>query len=332
MPPRRSCFSFLPHPAPRDRGGFNATTAFLLRRPPGQAWVVRFEFQCHHGVPASTRMPLTPSPTSPVSMPPRRSCFPPASPAGSPSRPTFQCHHGVPASRPCGRGWGGIGGFNATTAFLLLVIAPTGAGKTRVFQCHHGVPASLLKECRSTTSCKVSMPPRRSCFKPQEAGNDPRGVVSMPPRRSCFAALVWHPVPNLREFQCHHGVPASTRTSCGSLDSAAVSMPPRRSCFLDKAPERVDALLRFNATTAFLLRYFPPPWGVPAPRFNATTAFLLRRSGERRCNPNSRFNATTAFLLLCRRHAYRWRKGLFQCHHGVPASTSCIRFQIKKAA
>jgi len=53
MPPRRSCFWEDELRLRPGRGGFNATTAFLLP----EDFLVRVEwiiqFQCHHGVPAS---------------------------------------------------------------------------------------------------------------------------------------------------------------------------------------------------------------------------------------------------------------------------------------
>ena len=124
---------------------FNATTAFLLHFPPTVHSQAREpEFQCHHGVPAS-------------SLPRRHQ---------EPEQQKFQCHHGVPASL--------IGidpvyhyerSFNATTAFLLhwppgrirgsggavsmpprrscfMCIHHQGSGARSWFQCHHGVPAS----------------------------------------------------------------------------------------------------------------------------------------------------------------------------------------------
>mgnify|MGYP006977942875 CR=1 FL=1 len=168
MPPRRSCF-------PR-------------RRAPSRPGLR--EFQCHHGVPASnsgllcdhplnrrfnaTTAFLLPMPRSlpcvgrsPVSMPPRRSCFQDHKPDGGPPGLLFQCHHGVPASFVwVERVWQRHIGFNATTAFLLpsrpppswrsssLVSMPPrrscfpersvfwGSWKA-TFQCHHGVPASF---------------------------------------------------------------------------------------------------------------------------------------------------------------------------------------------
>jgi len=98
-----------------------------------------------------------------------------------------------------------------------------------------------------------------------------------------------------------------------------VSMPPRRSCFRLGTLLLGGVVLRFNATTAFLLRprhgsgsratiVFQCHHGVPAshlwelageepPRFNATTAFLLRFWSGPDAPWLFRFNATTAFLL-----------------------------------
>ena len=53
MPPRRSCFSDPAGGAAEVEHGFNATTAFLLRRGPLDRGGGAFPFQCHHGVPAS---------------------------------------------------------------------------------------------------------------------------------------------------------------------------------------------------------------------------------------------------------------------------------------
>ena len=142
MPPRRSCFprrsgwpprgspAFQCHhgvpaswgrrPAPRRRAhGFNATTAFLLRRGRSMFLCRSIGFQCHHGVPASRGRSPRPAPRPHVSMPPRRSCFA-AVDLPQPGDHGFQCHHGVPASR---RG----------------LRHPAGPDQ---FQCHHGVPAS----------------------------------------------------------------------------------------------------------------------------------------------------------------------------------------------
>ena len=166
MPPRRSCFperdaadarermrfqchhgvpasGNRPQPLGERIRRFNATTAFLLRKP-ARRWPRRWlSFQCHHGVPASRPGPGRAGGPRGVSMPPRRSCFkckmmqPPLFvvcfnattafllpwPASATSRAcrSFQCHHGVPASVDPGRFWGVVGrGFNATTAFLLL--------------------------------------------------------------------------------------------------------------------------------------------------------------------------------------------------------------------
>ena len=102
-------------------------------------------------------------------MPPRRSCFETKAKSLSPTGTGFQCHHGVPASqvsdaeleadflvsmpprrscfRPSGVSSGcGIWCFNATTAFLLRLLAHHGVRVEMPFQCHHGVPASEEEE------------------------------------------------------------------------------------------------------------------------------------------------------------------------------------------
>jgi len=187
MPPRRSCFADFVAWMEGRYGGFNATTAFLLRGSPGD-W------------PGAGRG---------VSMPPRRSCF-----TGGRETMTwiiesfnattafllhcshdfdefveqkFQCHHGVPAS--CGHrriSRSERSRFNATTAFLLrgrgreLGVLPiafqchhgvpassgiqSGPPAILWFQCHHGVPASREREEEDDFGSPVSMPPRRSCF------------------------------------------------------------------------------------------------------------------------------------------------------------------------
>ena len=143
MPPRRSCFPGIRPAASAWVSRFNATTAFLLPRWPSAGPAALSRFQCHHGVPAS-----------------------PAVRAGLLPECRFQCHHGVPASHPVA-----IPprhdhvGFNATTAFLLLVL-----------------PLPDVK-----VDILVSMPPRRSCFPVNVEWDYVANTISMPPRRSCFS-------------------------------------------------------------------------------------------------------------------------------------------------
>ena len=87
-------------------------------------------------------------------------------------------------------------------------------------------------------------------------------------------------------FQCNHGVPASL------LGAALLAL----------------VLLRFNATTAFLL----PPSPKPFPGRRGAVSMPPRRS----CFPGSRRAAGEAALA-------------FQCHHGVPASL--IMFLYRRA-
>ena len=132
MPPRRSCFHLNKRHTTHKISGFNATTAFLLPRPPFPVlWVVP-RFQCHHGVPASGRTTTSSWRTSTVSMPPRRSCF-----------PGTACCEIHPRAR-----------FNATTAFLLRICRVPEISSVISFQCHHGVPASLLYH-RVVDFCQV---------------------------------------------------------------------------------------------------------------------------------------------------------------------------------
>ena len=146
MPPRRSCF------IGRTTGGGAGELPFQCHHgvpasgpgglgPPGPG----SPFQCHHGVPASwswtppggrtsscfnatTAFLLPPEGASSivgrkVSMPPRRSCF-----------------LRLPGWLLCY-----ATGFNATTAFLLLISGNQLGHPATVFQCHHGVPASLME-------------------------------------------------------------------------------------------------------------------------------------------------------------------------------------------
>ena len=97
----------------------------------------------------------------------------------------------------------------------------------------------------------------------------------MPPRRSCFGS--WH-----------HGPDGPN----------AVSMPPRRSCFGERGRGRELGILRFNATTAFLLQEC-------LERYIALLAQFQCHHG------------VPASVSLSARHL---RPARFQCHHGVPAS------------
>ena len=76
MPPRRSCFRAMAAIPAVSHMGFNATTAFLLRRRPTMSERCKIWFQCHHGVPASVEHVLVEH-----------------------IEIRFQCHHGVPASK-----------------------------------------------------------------------------------------------------------------------------------------------------------------------------------------------------------------------------------------
>ena len=143
----------------------------------------------------------------------------------------------------------------------------------------------------------------------------------MPPRRSCFA----------------YG-----RGRVGS--DGAVSIPPRRSCFMVREIEEEPPVFRFNATTAFLLRFpdgmawgrmpeFQCHHGVPASlNLNAWPPSGWKKFQCHHGVPASPsvherglldwgpFNATTAFLLLSEILEFPQMKIHFQCHHGVPAS------------
>ena len=186
-------------------------------------------------------------------MPPRRSCFHPVS------------REDVP----------GLLGFNATTAFLLQAHPKASLAYGLPFQCHHGVPAYRLSDIQPTDLLEFQ------CH---------HGV----PASSPLAMGPWPFWP----FQCHHGVPASQvwdrrdrpfprvsmppRRSCfqfGRRRGSAfmpVSMPPRRSCFPGRLDRVIHVHMRFNATTAFLLRWMASRASVRKSGFNATTAFLLR--------------------------------------------------------
>ena len=97
MPPRRSCFSVKGRKFVEYYAGFNATTAFLLPVVVHLPRQRHLAFQCHHGVPASAPGLLREKRRTPVSMPPRRSCFQMKTRSSARIRK----------------------GFNATTAFLL---------------------------------------------------------------------------------------------------------------------------------------------------------------------------------------------------------------------
>jgi hypothetical protein len=190
--------------------GFNATTAFLLRLKRLRSRPFPGTFQCHHGVPASSKdwkLPISGkagfNATTAFLLPEGDSPCPT-------SHAEFQCHHGVPASKgriemyfgykhvsmPPRRSCFSFGiwprpwvrrGFNATTAFLLRVMQRT---LLQHGWCFNATTAFLLPALCSTkdwTLLAVSMPPRRSCFSPARAFSP--------------SSLSW--------FQCHHGVPAS---------------------------------------------------------------------------------------------------------------------------
>ena len=77
---------------------FNATTAFLLLRMPRAGLWSRWCFNATTAFLLPGSAGGAPRKRSPVSMPPRRSCFSPSIPAARAARRRFQCHHGVPAS------------------------------------------------------------------------------------------------------------------------------------------------------------------------------------------------------------------------------------------
>ena len=216
--------------------------------------------------------------------------------------------------------WEDLYRFNATTAFLLPREGWTLFHDFPAFQCHHGVPASPFAEQAPAALQPVSMPPWRSCFR------DPH---RLPPFKkqgfnATTAFLLQAGSGGERGpealFQCHHGVPAS-------LHDLVLRQPQ----------------LRFNATTAFLLRFMTDAYLFTRTGFNATTAFLLpptrgsaaapawpvsmppRRScflteSDTAAVLEASFNATTAFLLRDRVQLFRRAHHRFQCHHGVPAS------------
>ena len=164
MPPQRSCFPASLRAEGESEEGFNATTAFLLpgsrseqSMPPGFNATTAFLLQevAHE---ALLQFPGFNATTAFLLQPRRR--------RHDPSTPSF----------------------NATTAFLLRVGVTAADGVGVGFQCHHGVPASPCAEPLIGSRERVSMPPRRSCFRAARSGG--RGD---------------------RGFQCHHGVPASLR-------------------------------------------------------------------------------------------------------------------------
>ena len=174
MPPRRSCFPDWYTSLCMRLFRFNATTAFLL--PPLQEGPC----QTKSGFNATTAFLL-------LRVVEGRFLDP----------QTFQCHHGVPASRAMGRlGPWDRSGFNATTAFLLQSLPDN---PHSVSSCFNATTAFLLPldhiSCDTLELC-VSMPPRRSCFRP------------LPPLSRQGGAA----------FQCHHGVPASGSIPCRLLE------------------------------------------------------------------------------------------------------------------
>jgi len=119
MPPRRSCFNPGSRSPRSADPGFNATTAFLLRRRrvPHRGVRNRFNATTAFLLPAKVGRAVVAAmsfnATTAFLLPRKSSALPS-------HRQWFQCHHGVPAS-------------------LLLILA---SSKGRQFQCHHGVPAS----------------------------------------------------------------------------------------------------------------------------------------------------------------------------------------------
>jgi len=124
------------------------------------------------------------------------------------------------------------------------------------FQCHHGVPAS--HDCCSSWLAKEDSFNATTAFLllGQDAADEDREEIGF---NATTAFLLpfgpGGPAVSLGPFQCHHGVPASMKRRPPPGRQIRVSMPPRRSCFA-MAPVLADALAsRFNATTAFLLRF-----------------------------------------------------------------------------
>jgi len=163
-------------------------------------------------------------------MPPRRSCFGPAGPG---------CGRGLAVSMPPRR-----------SCFPDVVVT------TKV---EDGVSMPPRRSCFGPVEDgqpqqeQVSMPPRRSCFIENFRDPELEIAVSMPPRRSCFSGRGGLGRSGNSPFQCHHGVPASRRSSWPAVWLKAVSMPPRRSCFVALLRSGGREGIRFNATTAFLL-------------------------------------------------------------------------------
>ena len=213
------------------KSSFNATTAFLLPEVYINDHKAGVRFQCHHGVPASPAASILRKPLQEFQC---HHGVPASGPAARPSRGDrpFQCHHGVPASfwscfpggvnsyvsmpprRSCfsprrGSSTRWLWRFNATTAFLLPATPNAPCSLVFRFQCHHGVPASHPDPGGVPGHSGVSMPPRRSCFKQALAGSRKQWGVSMPPRRSCFRLSFQNWKRMTKQFQCHHGVPAS---------------------------------------------------------------------------------------------------------------------------
>ncbi len=210
-------------------------------------------------------------------MPPRRSCF----------------HDGLESdlvAQPS---------FNATTAFLLRFMATAAPSGSTSFQCHHGVPASAQFCDKAFFLHVLSMPPRRSCF-PQVIGV---GLLAVLPFNATTAfllrGLLRPPNPGGTQFQCHHGVPASFLNR-----QVLVRRSPRFQCHHGvpasfKRSQLADrAFWDFNATTAFLLPWSPPPppsWGCGISMPPRRSCFAEGASSM--VSPLMNFNATTAFLL-----------------------------------
>ena len=165
----------------------------------------------------------------------------------------------------------------------------------------------------------------------------------MPPRRSCFLGC---PQPPIRpaEFQCHHGVPASsvpTRRSPGDPEFQCHHGVPASDLGKREPAQGLEFQCHHGVPDSNSGHLGPctsgrvsmPPrrscfWDIEIWRsccirgFNATTAFLLRSGWTTGQNSSRRFNATTAFLLLLSCSSGFAKKIQFQCHHGVPASFS----------
>ena len=108
--------------AKQQKGGeksFNATTAFLLLIRIVVGSLAMVSFQCHHGVPASSPVRGIRCRMSPVSMPPRRSCFGAVGAVGAPGRFCFNATTAFLLREEVGYMVRFDYRFNATTAFLL---------------------------------------------------------------------------------------------------------------------------------------------------------------------------------------------------------------------